>query len=306
MAQSEILLESGTNEVEILEFEVGNSVYGINIAKVIEITTAQSVTQIPSSGDEVEGVFVSRGVVVPVINLYEVTHEQPTEKERAMFIVCNFNKMTVAFHVGNVRGIQRISWDDIKTPPAIANSGNHRSAGLLTGITEIEEHLIMILDFEKIVTEINSSTGLDVENIESLATSASTLADKHLVVADDSAFLNKMIVDALTKTGFTNIKSFPDGEAAWEYIQSQRDGDGEITDRIACVVSDIEMPKMDGHHLTKRIKSDAVLKKIPVFLFSSLINEQMILKGKSVGADGQFSKPEISDLIDALLKLLKK
>jgi two-component system chemotaxis response regulator CheV len=115
-----------------------------------------------------------------------------------------------------------------------------------------------------------------------------------------------MITDSLSKVGFTNIVSFPNGQDAWDYVSSFRDKSAVITDDIACVISDIEMPKMDGHALTRRIKEDKVLKDIPVLLFSSLINEQMILKCKAVGADGQFSKPQIKELIDLSIKLISE
>jgi two-component system chemotaxis response regulator CheV len=302
---TEILLESGTNELELLEFEIGTGVYGINIAKVVEITTAQATTIVPDSSEYIDGVFMSRGVIVPVVDLFKVTQNEHKENERAMFIVSTFNQMTVAFYVGNVRQIRRISWDAIKEPPKIVNvTGRTQRSGLLTGVASVDGHMILVLDFEKIVSEINASAGLDTENLESVTTDAVNL-DKQIIVVDDSPFLNKAIVDALQKTGFKNIQSFKNGADAWEYLKVQRDIAGNVTDKIACVVSDIEMPQMDGHHLTKCIKEDVMLKRIPVFLFSSLINEQMYAKGLTVGADGQFAKPQIKDLTDAIVKLLK-
>ena len=161
----------------------------------------------------------------------------------------------------------------------------------------------MILDFESIVAGINKEAGFDTTGLNELK-ATNSISDKKLVVADDSPFLNKMIVDALEKTGFRNIQSFKNGADAWEYIYSQKNGNGDITERIACIVSDIEMPQMDGLHLTKRVKDDDILKNIPVYLFSSLINEQMEAKCRSVGADGQFSKPQITVLIKEILKHL--
>lgn len=298
----EILLESGTNELEILEFNVGNSVYGINIAKVVEVTTAQPVTELPSHDENVEGVYNSRGTIIPVIDLYKITHNEHIEKESAMYIVCSFNQTTVAFHVGKVKGIQRIFWTDIIEPPRMANFSGKKN-GLITGIADIDEHLIMILDFESIVAGINKEAGFDTTGLNDLK-AANSISNKKIVVADDSPFLNKMIVDTLEKTGFRNIQSFKNGADAWDYIYSQKSGSGDITERIACIVSDIEMPQMDGLHLTKRVKDDDILKNIPVYLFSSLINEQMEAKCRSVGADGQFSKPQITVLIKEILKHL--
>ena len=299
-----ILLESGTNELELLEFEVGNSCYGINISKVVEIMINQEVTPVPNAPEEVEGVFIPRDKLISVIDLHKVLNTQCTKTDKDIFIICEFNQMQVAFHVSKVKGIQRISWSDISDPPSIANGSNSEAAGLSTGVAKVNGRIIIILDFEKIVSKLNRSAGLDTTGIDRLTRPDAVVGNKRIVVADDSKFLNKMITDSLEHIGFYNIQSFSNGQDAWDYVQSYRDSGDKITDDIAAVISDIEMPKMDGHRLTKLIKDDAVLKNIPVILFSSLINEQMIAKGKSVGADAQFSKPQIKDLINYLVNLL--
>ncbi len=299
-----ILLESGTNELELLEFEVGNSCYGINISKVVEIMINQEVTPVPNAPEEVEGVFIPRDKLISVVDLHKVLNTQCTKTDKDIFIICEFNQMQVAFHVSKVKGIQRISWSDISDPPSIANGSNSEAAGLSTGVAKVNGRIIIILDFEKIVSKLNRSAGLDTTGIDRLTRPDAVAGNKRIVVADDSKFLNKMITDSLEHIGFYNIQSFSNGQDAWDYIQSYRDSGDKITDDIAAVISDIEMPKMDGHRLTKLIKDDAVLKDIPVILFSSLINEQMIAKGKSVGADAQFSKPQIKDLINYLVNLL--
>lgn len=299
-----ILLESGTNELELLEFEVGNSCYGINISKVVEIMINQEVTPVPNAPEEVEGVFIPRDKLISVVDLHKVLNTQCTKTDKDIFIICEFNQMQVAFHVSKVKGIQRISWSDISDPPSIANGSNSEAAGLSTGVAKVNGRIIIILDFEKIVSKLNRSAGLDTTGIDRLTRPDAIVGNKRIVVADDSKFLNKMITDSLEHIGFYNIQSFSNGQDAWDYVQSYRDSGDKITDDIAAVISDIEMPKMDGHRLTKLIKDDAVLKDIPVILFSSLINEQMIAKGKSVGADAQFSKPQIKDLINYLVNLL--
>lgn len=299
-----ILLESGTNELELLEFEVGNSCYGINISKVVEIMINQEVTPVPNAPEEVEGVFIPRDKLISVVDLHKVLNTQCTKTDKDIFIICEFNQMQVAFHVSKVKGIQRISWSDISDPPSIANGSSSEAAGLSTGVAKVNGRIIIILDFEKIVSKLNRSAGLDTTVIDRLTRPDAVVGNKRIVVADDSKFLNKMITDSLEHIGFYNIQSFSNGQDAWDYIQSYRDSGDKITDDIAAVISDIEMPKMDGHRLTKLIKDDAVLKDIPVILFSSLINEQMIAKGKSVGADAQFSKPQIKDLINYLVSLL--
>ena len=141
----------------------------------------------------------------------------------------------------------------------------------------------------------------DLKGAENAKATAVT-AEKHIVIVEDSQFLNKMIVNSLSDIGFKEIRSFPNGKEAWDYISQFSGYNGDVTNCVAAVITDIEMPQMDGHHLTKLIKSDPTLKKIPVFLFSSLINEQMYQKGLSVGADEQFSKPQIGMLIERLIQ----
>ena len=156
---------------------------------------------------------------------------------------------------------------------------------------------MLILDFEKIVSDMDPSAALDTSGVNAVGGDKS---DKHIVIAEDSPFLNTLIVNTLHEAGYKNVVHFDNGKDAWDYVNGHRELGGNILDQISCVISDIEMPKMDGHHLTKMIKDDPILKAIPVYLFSSLINEQMRIKGESVGADGQFSKPQIGQLIQYL------
>ncbi len=299
-----ILLESGTNELELLEFQVGDNNFGINISKVVEIMINEDVTPVPNSPEEIAGVFIPRDKLISVIDLHKVVHVPHTSSGKEIFIICEFNRMHVAFHVTSVKGIQRISWADIADPPAVTSGSSDEAIGLATGVAKINDRIIIIMDFEKIVSTLNRDAGLDINGLEKIDRPTVMTGNKHIVVADDSKFLNKMITDSLSKVGFHNIMSFSNGQDAWEYVQSFKDKDDDITSHIACIISDIEMPKMDGHRLTKLIKDDKTLSQIPVLLFSSLINEQMIAKGKSVGADGQFSKPQIKELISYLIKVL--
>lgn len=304
-----ILLESGTNELELLEFTVGNNTYGINVAKVSEIMMDQSVTPMPNAPDEVEGVFIPRDKLISVIDLHKVLHAEKPTSGSEIIIVCQFNKMDVAFHVSSVKGIQRISWMDINEPPAVSSNSNGDFSGMATGVTKINGKIIIILDFEKIVSTLDKNSGFDASGITADCYPGEINSNKRIVVADDSQFLIKMITGTLAQTGYHNVIAFQNGEDAWEYVSSLKNKLGEsdnITDNVACVISDIEMPKMDGHRLTKLIKDDLVLRKIPVILFSSLINAQMYEKGKSVGANAQFSKPQIKELIRELVKLISE
>jgi two-component system chemotaxis response regulator CheV len=264
----------------------------------------EEVTPVPNAPEELEGVFIPRDKLISVIDLHRVVRAPNTSDGKNIFIICEFNKMTVAFHVTKVKGIQRISWSDIADPPEIAGNGADVAMGLSTGIAKIKERIIIIMDFEKIVSKLNRDAGLDMRGIDKIKHLDSATGRKRLVVADDSKFLNKLITDSLAKIGFTNIEAFSNGLDAYEFVNGFRDAGGVITDYVACVISDIEMPQMDGHRLTKLIKDDKILRDIPVLLFSSLINEQMVAKCKSVGADGQFSKPQINELIQTLIEIV--
>lgn len=299
--ETNILLESGTNELELLEFFVGNEDYGINIAKVNEIMTYREVTPMPSAPDGVEGVFMPRDKLITVVDLHKILGVDVPDGNSGLLIVCEFNQLDIAFHVTSVKGIQRISWSSIEKPPSVANNSKK---GVATGIAKIDGRIIVILDFEKIISDLNSSSGLDTTGIDKLEKSESVNYDAKIVIAEDSALLNKMIVNAMTSAGFHNILAFSNGQEAWSYISGYADN-SNAADNIALVVSDIEMPQMDGHRLTKLIKDNQNLKKIPVYLFSSLIDERMRKKGESVGADLQFSKPQIGDLIKAMIEHLK-
>lgn len=293
-----ILLESGTNEIEIMEFTIGNEVFGINVAKVTEIMIPSNVKPMQHAHPCVEGVFKPRDTVITVVNLPKYLGIDVPEEERTLLIVTNFNKMHVAFRVQTVVGIARISWQAIQKPDKIIYGG---SDGVATGLAEYEDRLITILDFEKIVAEIAPETSIQESEIDALG-DRPTL-DTPIVLAEDSVLLSKMIVDCLHKAGYKNVTKFDNGQEAWEFLDSIKE-DPNLNDKVRCIITDIEMPKMDGHRLTKLVKDDNHLKNIPLIIFSSLINEEMYRKGKSLGADEQLSKPEIGHLVDVIDHLM--
>ena len=289
----EILLESGTNELELLEFTVGDQLFGVNVAKVTEIMKYQAVTKIPASDPSFEGIFSPRDKVISVIDLHKVLKKDISEGVEGIFVICHFNKLDVAFHVTSIQGICRISWEDIDKPPEISNSG---TSTLSTGIAKIDGHIVLILDFEKIVSDLNTTAVLDTTGIEKTETSI----NKHIVIAEDSIFLNNMIVKSLADAGYIKVSHFENGKDAWEFISNLPDA----AESISCVISDIEMPQMDGHRLLKLVREDERFKTIPFILFSSLISEEMRRKGVKMGANGQIAKPEINQLIGMIDDLI--
>ena len=299
MADTEILLESGTNEIEIMQFTIFGELYGINVAKVREIMMADKVKPVPHSHPSVEGIFKPRDILLTVINLPQyLTGQSGDTNDRDLFIITNFNKMNIAFRVHTVVGISRISWEDIQEPDKTLSNGEE---GVATGIASCSGRLVTILDFEKIVTEIAPETGIQVDDIDKLG--EREIRDEHIILAEDSILLTKMIKDSLMRAGYVNLLNFNNGREAWDYLNLIRN-DSDFHDKAALLITDIEMPEMDGHRLTKLVKEDEVMKSMPVIIFSSLINEEMWRKGKQLGADEQLSKPEIGRLVEVMDELL--
>lgn len=297
-----ILLENGTNELEVLEFMLEGRHYGINVAKIREIIAYQDVTPVPNAHPSIEGIFMPRDTMITAINLrncLQLRDYEESEKASSLFIVTNFNKLDIAFHVDAVLGIHRVSWNNIIKP---GNTVSTSEDGVSTGIVKINGVLIIILDFEKIVTDINPETGLKLSEIEALG--ERTVRDTPILIAEDSPLLNKLIVNSLKQAGYTNLIHTENGRQAYDVIQ-QCKADGTLNEHVQCVITDIEMPEMDGHRLTKLIKEDEDTKHIPVVIFSSLVNEEMKRKGKALGADAQLSKPEIGNLVHIVDDLLQ-
>jgi two-component system, chemotaxis family, chemotaxis protein CheV len=295
-----ILLESGTNELEIVEFTIGGNNFGINVAKVKEIMPYESVTKVPNSHPCIKGIFKPRDSIITVVDLpkYLGMSESETEKKN-MLIIANFNKLNIAFKVHGVVGIHRISWAQIEKPDQTIFGGRE---GLATGIVKLDNKLIMILDFEKIVVDISPQTGIQISEIDKLGPRERSI--KPIIIAEDSQMLAKMLEEALTKAGYSNLTITSNGQEAWNILENIKKSGATLREKAACLITDIEMPQMDGHHLTKLVKEDEYLKNLPLIIFSSLINEDMHKKGISLGADAQISKPEIGNLVSLIDKLI--
>lgn len=297
--ETKILLENGTNELEVLEFVVDGNSYGINVAKIREIIPYQPITPVPNAHPSVEGIFMPRDDMITAIDLRNCL-QRGQSNPGGLFIITSFNKLDIAFHVDSVIGIHRVSWVDIIKPGATVTTAED---GISTGIIKIDGKLIIILDFEKIITDINPETGLKVTEIDALGVREETSIP--ILIAEDSSLLRKLICDSLRKAGYDNIIKTENGEEAWEYITKCRDA-GTLDDDVKLLITDIEMPLMDGHRLTKLVKSDDTTKQIPVIIFSSLVNDEMRKKGEDLGADAQLSKPEIGNLVKVIDQLLSK
>lgn len=299
-AKSDVLLESGTNELEVVMFHIDTSLFGINVLKVREIIHAIEVTAVPNSHVNVEGVIRLRDEVIPVVHLAKMLGFMESKKPaQDKFIIAELNQMKVAFRVHHVSRIYRISWEQIDKP-------NELSAGeeaYATGIIKLEDQMAILLDFEKIIVEIEPKSGVNLENLEALGNRKRS--QKKIIVAEDSAMLRALLKETLTEAGYERLTFFENGKEAWDYVEHlAQDQTISIEEEIDLIVTDIEMPQMDGHHFTDRIKKNTRLNHIPVIIFSSLITDELFYKGEKVGADAQVSKPGIMTLVQTIDRLV--
>ncbi|WP_319777698.1 chemotaxis protein [Maridesulfovibrio sp.] len=317
MSQTNILLESGTNELEIVEFyidEIDNvhegstrrSYYGINVAKVVEIIRLPELTDMPdAANDAVLGAFDLRSEIIPLIDLSRRVGKNRIEDEAPKVIVTEFNKISTAFLVSGVTRIHRISWEQVEAPSKQVSS---LTANSITGVVKLEGRIVFLLDLEKIVADLNPDMDLTDVPEASLVDKIEKRQLKALI-ADDSTMIRRMIGQMLEDAGFRVTRTH-NGKAAWDKItqwKAKAEYEGKtINDYIDIMVTDIEMPVMDGHNLTKRIKDDPELRHIPVLLCSSIITDTLFHKGESVGADDQISKAEINQLAERVFKLIEK
>ena len=303
MAQSNILLESGTNELEVLEFVIAGNSFGINVAKVTELMQAQKIQKMPNSHPMIEGVFQPRNEVYTLLNLpLYLNLPISTNPDKDIYIITNFNRISIAFHVHAVESIHRISWQEIEKPDSIIYGGFE---GVVTGIAKVGNRIISILDFEKITYDVSPETGVHMDEV--LQSEMHSASDYPILIAEDSPLLRRMIQEALKIAGYTHVIMTTNGEEAWRFLTDIKEhADVPIMEQVRLVITDIEMPRMDGHKLIKLVNSDPVLKQIPVIIFSSLIDAQMEIKGREVGASAQLSKPDIGKLVGMINEIIKK
>ncbi|HFL1038425.1 TPA: chemotaxis protein [Listeria monocytogenes] len=295
-----ILLQSGTNELEIVTFTVGENLFCINVLKVKEIIHPLEVTPVPDSNPAIEGVSQVRGEIMPVVNLARVMKLPEIEPENTKFIITELNQMKIVFRVDEVHRIQRISWEQIEEPKKLSIGLEE----LAVGIVKLDGNLVLLLDYEKIIYEISGNADFAVTGEDRMARKVNR-EEKTIFIAEDSQMLRQLLEDTLHEAGYTNLQFFANGREAQEHIFKLLKEQKEQTfENVNLLITDIEMPQMDGHHLTKVIKEDEIGRELPVVIFSSLITEDLEHKGAGVGADAQVSKPNIHQLINILDELV--
>lgn len=299
MNNTNILLESGTGELEIIEFIINGAHYGINVVKVKEIIQmpTNGLTKLPDPKKEIAGLILCRDEILTLIDLKYVITRETTKILGSKVIVCEFNNLKVAFNIDDVVGVHRIKWSEIRKPDDLSEGS------LAVGNILLDDKVMIMLDFEKIVTDISPRSGISEDRLVNVE--YKDRSNVKLVLADDSALIRKLLKDTLTKAGFRNLRVFYDGKQALDFITGLAEKNGkDFTEDVQLLITDIEMPQMDGLTLTRKIKENEILKKLPVVIFSSLITDELKHKGEEVKADSQLSKPEIEKLIDTIDDLL--
>ncbi len=306
MAKQDILLETGTNEVEIAEFRLCQQNFGVNVAKVREFLPYKSITvsQIPGRHSSVAGVFILRGRSIPLIDLG--LHLGLSEGQRTadqVVVVTEFNNLTTAFVADYINRIYRVSWAEFKPLSGFLSS----FSPVVTGSVSIEGQEVLVLDLEHIIGEIFPQSVINYSQ-EAMADLPLNEKRAHARVffADDSAIIRKQVGKILRQVGYEQLTIFENGLEALNAIvalneQARKEG-RPLRDHLDLLLTDIEMPQMDGLTLCRKVKSEMKL-DLKVVMFSSLINEQMALKCRSVGADAFASKPETEELIGHIDRL---
>jgi two-component system chemotaxis response regulator CheV len=297
--QSNILLEAGTNELEVLVCAVGGTRYGVNVAKVREVIKAQKTTRLPRCHRAMVGAFLLRDAIIPLIDLhivFELAGDPPPRDERRI-IVMEFNNVRVGFMVDDVDRIHRVSWASMSAAPNVEGMEN----APITSICRIEEKIVLMIDFEKIVFDVS---GHDLFKADLPAASAGrNRPEVSILLAEDSPMMRKLITGNLGVAGYTGVTPVEDGQHAWELLQADIGSEKPAYDLL---ITDIEMPRLDGLALTRRIKENPQTRRLPVVVFSSLVSPDNMKKIQAVNADGQITKPELPRLVELIDGLLDK
>jgi two-component system, chemotaxis family, chemotaxis protein CheV len=234
---------------------------------------------------------------MPLVNLGTRLGAEHFQEREKHIIICEFNQTFVGFLVNNVARIHRISWINMEPVPPAAN------ADIVTGIIKMPDKLIILLDFERILADISPEITKKLQHVPSASgDEAQRRATKTVLVAEDSKMLRELLTGTLRSAGYTNLMVYENGKDAWEALENIANENETIEKKVQLVITDIEMPQMDGHHLSKRIKEHAKLQSLPIIIFSSLINDEMRRKGEGLGVVAQVSKPEIAILINEIDK----
>jgi two-component system chemotaxis response regulator CheV len=301
---------AGTNHLEVLLFNLGtsdatgrNEVFGINVFKVREVLNVPEITTAPEMPEGIEGFVSLRGEMVPIINLQKFCNLS-SKDEPSILMITEYNTHIQGFLVSSVDTIQRLNWEQVKEPPQLISK---RLGGLVTAVAELsDKRLVMIMDVEKVLADAGEFYDDTVfDGIRKLGEHA----QYRLLFADDSNIARKQIQKTLDVMGVEHVGAV-NGSDAWELLdkmanQCQLEG-RDITSEIQAVLTDVEMPEMDGYVLTQKIKADPRLAHLPVIMHSSLTAQANQAMGRGVGADAYVPKFQPRELADTLERYLDK
>ena len=306
------ILKTGSNEMELVDFRilkqgkdaVYEGIYGVNVAKVKEIIKMPNLTELPGVPDYIEGIFDLRGVVIPVINLAKWMHiEEPKEAIlKPRVIIAEFSNIFIGFIVHEAKRIRRINWKDIEPANFAGSSGmGALDKSKITGVTRIEnDDVLLILDLESIVEELGIyQPKMEVEVSEIHKFSGVAL------ILDDSLTARRLVNEALTKMGLRVVEA-KDGVEGLEklndlYAMYKED----LEDNLRVIISDVEMPQMDGFHFAANVKDDKRFANIPIIFNSSLSNEFSEIHGKDAGGDALLTKFNATEFYAAVSKVIE-
>ncbi|MER2497448.1 chemotaxis protein [Vibrio neptunius] len=313
VSSSTILTESGTNELEIIEFHLVKQMpdgsektcyYGINVAKVREVIQVPETTDYPNAQPHMVGVFSSRDILTPLVDLAGwLGVPTSTDLEKKFVIVTDFNRMTNGFLIDSISRIHRISWNDVESPSQFLEAGEQ---DCVVAVVRKDGNLIMILDFEKIIADINPELSMekyDVKVDKSVDLNQKMVSKRNaktVMVVDDSAFIRSLIQDTLSSAGYNIIACKDGGEAhekLMEIAEVAKKEEISVTELVDAVVTDVEMPRMDGMHLVKRLRDSEAYKELPIVMFSSLMSDDNRAKALALGANDTITKPEIGRMV---------
>lgn len=307
LLDKEILLESGTNELEVLVFRVGECRFGINVAKVREVLPRQPIINLPMAHSSVRGVFRLREHVVPCVSLTDhlglkrtsEDAERTSEEAESKLVLTDINQQQTAFLVDEVERIHRLSWEQMMAAPSLVALAHTP----ITAVTRIEGSMIIMLDFEMVIDQVTGASLCQdvVPNPHGLPRES-----LRLLLADDSPTVRLVVGATLRRSGYTQQHVFENGAEAWKWIEKTLAETGDPAAVGDLLISDVEMPQVDGFHLTKRIKDHPKLRSLPVLLYSSIVTPDNHKKGAAVGADAQVSKPELGKVVELADELIMK
>jgi len=309
MTEKTDVLQIGANELELVDFrilkeengEVYEGIFGINVSKVREIIKYPKLTELPGVPDFIEGIFDLRGVVIPVVDLAKWMGIKVPENANIQprVIIAEFNNVLIGFVVHEAKRIRRISWSDIE-PASFTSGQGVLDKSKITGVTRIENNeVLLILDLESVVEELGFyqpevDVDMQIEKFSGMA-----------LILDDSAIARKIVKEAMNKMGFSVVEA-KDGKEGLEKLEEIYGIYGDKTkDELKIIISDVEMPLMDGFHFAAKVKDDPRFCDVPIVFNSSISDHFCEQRGKEAGGEGYLVKFDANKFYTEVAKIVR-